>query len=80
MPPAVKEGNGADTLEISGMLIPAAEEKEEGRKGKCSGGTRSEGGQWGDDAWPLYQRRTCDEVSKKEEDNLIYLCQIFSVL
>ena len=29
MPPAVKEGNGADTLEISGMLIPAAEEKEE---------------------------------------------------
>ena len=35
------------------------------------------GGQWGDDAWPLYQRRTCDEVSKKEEDNLIYLCQIF---
>ena len=32
MPPAVKEGNEADTLEISGMLIPAAEEKEGGRK------------------------------------------------
>ena len=32
MPPAVKEGNGADTLEISGILIPAAEEKEGGRK------------------------------------------------
>ena len=73
MPPAVKEGNGADTLEISGMLIPAAEETEE----KESARVGQRGGQWGDDAWPLYQRCTCDEVSKKEEDNLIYLCQIF---
>ena len=80
MPPAVKEGNGADTLEISGMLIPAAEEKEERESVRVGHGASEGGGQWGDDAWPLYQRRTCDEVSKKEEDNLIYLCQIFSVL
>ena len=75
MPPAVKEGNGADTLEISGILIPAAEETEE----KESARVGQRGGQWGDDAWSLYQRCTCDEVSKKEEGNLIYLCQIFSV-
>ena len=74
MPPAVKEGNGADTLEISGMLIPAAEEKEEKesvRVGDNGAMTRGRS---------ISERRTCDEVSKKEEDNLIYLCQIFSVL
>ena len=70
MPPAVKERNGADTLEISGILIPSQ------RRRKTEEKESVRGGQWGDDAWPFYQRRTWEEVSKKE-DNLIYLCQIF---
>ena len=81
MPPAAKEGNGAGTLEISGMLIPAAEEREgEGRKRKVFGWDSERGGQWGDDAWPLYQQRTCDGVSKEEEDNLIYWARNYYLL
>ena len=79
MPPAVKEGNGADTLEISGILIPAAEEKEEKESVRVGHGARGDNGAM-TRGRSISQRRTCDEVSKKEEDNLIYLCQIFSVL